>query len=449
MIQLDYTNIRAERVGKGNGLSAEELKSAIRHYGHISLEIKAEQKNGQLPFLDLPYQDVSDIESFARRRAKRFKNFVILGIGGSALGAKALHTALRPPFYNLLTPRERRHYPRFFVLDNIDPVETSALFDLVNPRETLFNVISKSGNTPETLADFLVALDLLKRKTGRHYKKHLVITTGHNNGFLLRITEQEGLTSFEFPEGVEGRYSVLSAMGLVSAACTGINIRKVLVGARAVAERCRKSKPENNPAYQAALINFLLDTRKGKNIVVLMPYATGLKDVADWFRQLWAESLGKRYNLQGNEVFTGPTPINALGVTDQHSQIQLYNEGPNNKLIVFMQVEKFRSNVKIPRLGKLVNSRTNELVNSLQGKAFNDLMRAEKKGTEMALTQNQRPNYTLTLPHISEETIGGLLYFWELATAYAGKLYNVNAFNQPGVEAGKKATAEILSNKPS
>ena len=441
-MQIEFKNISAEKVGPKHGLAKREFNALIRKHSGIISELGNERVRGKIRFLDLPYQNISLIERLAREEAHHYENFVVLGIGGSALGARTLLSALKPHFYNLLSAKERRNHPRLFILDNVDPDQTRALFKLINPKKTIFNVISKSGATVETMASFSYALKLIKNAVGNHLPDHLIITTDKEKGALRKFARQERLISFEVPEGVEGRYSVLSPVGLLPAAFTGINIKALLNGAKLMDSKISKSAPSKNIAYITALINFLSDTRKGKNIIVMMPYSSALNDLGDWFSQLWAESLGKKYSLKGKEVFTGQTPISALGVTDQHSQIQLYNEGPNNKLIVFIEVGKFRNIVKIPSaFSKESNLRY------LKGKTFNDLMRAEKKGTEIALTQNQRPNYTIKLPDISEETIGSLLYFWELVTAYAGKLYNVNAFNQPGVEEGKKIAIRMLQNK--
>jgi len=441
-MRLDFNNILANQIGREHGLSRSELNGFINQYSHIIKETDQERQNGKLPFLDLGYEDISCIEKIAKKQSRYFQDFVVLGIGGSALGTRTLHNALNPPFYNLLSSQQRKNHPRLFVLDNVDPEETAALFKLINPKKTLFNVISKSGETVETLAAFLSAIKILKKALGKDYKKNLIITTDPEKGFLRKFALTEGVVSFEVPDGVEGRDSVLSPVALLPAAFTGINIKGLLQGARAMDKRCTESTPQNNPAYMVALINFLLDTRKNKNIVVLMPYTNALKELCEWFKQLWAESLGKRYSLDGKEIFTGPTPLSSIGATDQHSLIQLYNEGPNNKLIIFIEIEKFLDSVKIPKLFK-----NEPNVDFLQGKSFNELMKAEKKGTEISLTQNHRPNYTIRLPYISEETMGGLIYFWELTTVYAGNLYNVDVFNQPGVEAGKKAAALLLGKR--
>ena len=301
-------------------------------------------------------------------------------------------------------------------------------------------MVSKSGETTETIASLLVTLGVLKKQVGKNYRKNLVITTDKEKGFLRRFADKEGVQSFETQKEVQGRYAVLSLAGLLPAALIGIDIRKLLKGAAAVDNMVKTSGPQINPAYISALVNFIYDREKSKNILVVMPYSAQLKAFAEWFRQIYPESLAKRYDWDNKEVYVGPTVMNALGATDQHSQIQLYNEGPNNKLIVFVEVETTKDKLIMPKLD-------DESSSFLAGRSLHELMLIEKKATAYALVQSRRPNYTIRLKEISEESIGALLYFFQLVTAYAGKLYKVNPYNQPGVEAGKRATFGLMGKK--
>lgn len=193
-----------------------------------------------------------------------------------------------------------------------------------------------------------------------------------------------------------------------------------------------------NIAAQNALIQYLLDVKKGKNISVMMPYSSKLKYVSDWYVQLWAESLGKDMDLDGNHVHIGPTPVSALGATDQHSQVQLYNEGPNNKIINFIRVENFDTNLEIPKIFEYTG------IGYLGGKSFNALMNAEADSTKVALSDYARPTVTITLPKVDGYNIAQLLYMLEVQTAIAGELYHINAFNQPGVEQAKNYTYALM-----
>ena len=232
---------------------------------------------------------------------------------------------------------------------------------------------------------------------------------------------------------------MLSPVGLLSAAITGIDIHELLAGAEKMETRCGERDYFLNPAYMYAILHYILDVKKNKKISVMMPYSTKLRDIADWYRQLWAESLGKTRIVEGNSLFVGQTPVKALGATDQHSQVQLYVEGPNDKYFVFVGVKKFAKDIKIH-----AGFESKKSINYLSGHTMGELFHAEQKATTLALTKAKRPNSTIWLPEISENSIGQLLYMLELATAFAGYLLEIDPFNQPGVEEGKKLTYALM-----
>jgi len=439
---LDYTNLMADVVGTRHGVTRAALKSHLQRVRHISRLLKKQRAEGALAFMDLPYQEerVREIEAYAQRIPKTIDNFVVIGIGGSALGNIMLHTALNHPEYNLLPREQRGGRPRMFFLDNVDPDRTASLLDALDPRKTLFNVITKSGDTAETMSNFLVARAWLMRGVGKkNISRHIVATTDKEKGHLRKIVDLEGYTSFVVPDGVGGRFTVLTPVGLLSAAASGINIRRLLAGAAAMDEICRTDNPMKNPAALNALLHYLLDTRKGKNISVMMPYVHRLRDFADWYRQLWAESLGKKLSLDGKRVNVGQTPVKALGATDQHSQIQLYMEGPFDKVLTLIGVDRYPKEITIPRTFARM-----EGIAYLGGHRLGALIKAEQDSTALALAKNSRPNCTVTLPHLNAFTLGQLIYMYELQTAFAGALYNINAFDQPGVELGKKYACGMM-----
>lgn len=437
MISFHYQNATAGRVGSDHGLSDVELDEAIARTGSLCSRFAQDAEKGTHGFMRLPRDrsTPAGVSAFARENRGRFRNFIQIGIGGSALGATAIHAALSHRFHNETDAR-----PRFYVLDNVDPEETRALFDVVEPRETLVHVVTKSGDTTETMAGFLVALRRLKDALGDGWKKNLVVTTDPGKGFLRTFAREEGVPAFDLPEPVGGRFSVLTPVGLLPAAMLGIDPALLLDGASAMEAKCRRADPRTNPGYLFALVAHLLDTKRGKRIHVMMPYARALRDVADWFRQLWAESLGKKHSVDGKVVMVGPTPVLALGATDQHSQIQLYTEGPNNKFVLFMAPDKWRHDETLPE-GLLPE------LSWLAGKKLSELLEAERAGTEASLTSAGRPNAFLELQDLSPRSIGGLLHLLEMATVFAGHLYNVNPFDQPGVEHGKKAAFALLGRK--
>jgi glucose-6-phosphate isomerase len=361
------------------------------------------------------------------------ENLVVLGIGGSALGNIALHAALTPPTWNLM-PRQQRNGPRLFVLDNVDPGLVGPVLDevrRVDPgfERTVVNVISKSGETAETAAQFMILRSLLKAARGDAWARNMVAITDPQKGTMRAICDAEGIVSLPVPEGVGGRFSVLSPVGLFSAAMCGLDIDGLLDGAAEMDKRC--SSRSDNPA---AILAWLLieHARRGRHNHVLMPYANALYPLADWFRQLWAESLGK----QGR----GPTPIKALGATDQHSQIQLYRDGPDDKVIGFVAIESFARDVSIP------SDLDVETLRYLQGSTLGTLLDAERRATEYALVESQRPNFTITLSELDAWHVGEFIQLWEVTTAFAGLMLGIDAYDQPAVETGKVATVRLMES---
>ena len=390
--------------------------------------------------MNLGYQEetVWLVKEYAAMTEGMFENILVLGIGGSALGGMAVCEALLKPYWNLLTPEQRNKLPRIFFLDNIDPDQINGLFDVLDLKKTLVNVITKSGSTAETMSQFMIVKDRLEQELGDNYRRHIVATTDRNSGILRQISNEEGYKTFVVPDDVGGRFSVFSAVGLLPFAMVGIDIDALMQGIKDMDLALKNTDIRHNIAAQNALIHYLMDTRKGKNLSVMMPYSTRLKYVSDWFVQLWAESLGKEKDLDGNKVNIGPTPIKALGATDQHSQIQLYNEGPNNKIINFIRVKEFDTTVEIPKIFEFTG------IGYLGGKTINELINAEADSTKVALVDYQRPNVTITLDRVDPYHIGQLLYLFEVQTAIAGELYNINTFNQPGVEQAKNYTYALM-----
>ncbi len=392
---------------------------------------------------ELPYNQneiVADILKTAEEIRAKFDNFVVLGIGGSALGPTMAFNALCHLRYNDL-PKEKRNGPRFFVEDNVDPVRMAALLDVIDVTKTCFNVVSKSGATSETMTQYLIVSDLLK-KAGADLKEHLIFTTDANRGNLVKISKElGGVKSYILPDGVGGRFSELCPVGLLPAAVLGIDIEGLLQGAAYMDELCDTPEIDKNPALLCATLQYIA-MQDGKNIGVMIPYSDNLRYVSDWYAQLWAESLGKNETLDGKPCNVGQTPVKALGVTDQHSQVQLYTEGPYDKVVTFLSVGRYATPFPIPHGCEDIPD-----VAFLGGHTMEELIQAENKATAYALTKAGRLNYTIELPEVNAFTLGQLLFLFELQTAYAGAMLNVNTFNQPGVEAGKKATFALLGKQ--
>lgn len=435
-IRLDFSHMMSDFVGQDRGITRGEIDELAPRATAISVNIEVKREAGDLGFYQLPYdmEAANAVSGIAGLFRGKCDDFVVLGIGGSALGGTALFRALCHPQHNLVSKAARGGTPRVFVLDNVDPVTFKSVLDLVNPERTVFNVITKSGTTTETLSQFLIIRQMLIESVGEAaVREHLVVTTGVGGGKLRTIAERAGYPLLPIPENVGGRFSVLSPVGLFPAAMFGVNIPELLAGARYMDERCRTNQLWQNPAYLCGALHYLADVRKGLNIAVMMPYSDALLQVAYWFRQLWAESLGKAEATSGEFVNVGQTPVVALGVTDQHSQLQLYSEGPFNKLITFLLVENTAEEVAIPP-----QPEQGEGFSYLGGHSLNELIKIEAQSTLLALAKAGRSNMSIILPEINPFTIGQLLFLFEAQTVFTGGLYNIDPMNQPGVEASKQ-----------
>ena len=439
-IRVDYTNMTDKYIAKGISDKTLDAHKKLAKAAHAYVTENRGKDELFMGWTELPYNQneiVADILATAKLVRRKFENFVVLGIGGSALGPIMAFNALCHLHYNDL-PKSKRRGPRFFVEDNVDPVRMKDLLDIIDVKKTCFNVISKSGATSETMAQYLIISDLLK-KAGVSIKENVIFTTDAKKGNLVKISKElGGVKSYVLPDGVGGRFSELSPVGLLPAAVLGIDIKALLKGAAYMDKLCKTADLRKNPALLCATLQYIA-MNDGKNIGVLMPYSDNLKYVSDWYAQLWAESLGKNETLDGNPCNVGQTPVKALGVTDQHSQVQLYTEGPDDKVITFLSVDKYQEAMPIPHGCKDIPD-----VSFLGGHTMEELIQAENKATAHALTMAGRLNYTLHLPEINAFTLGELLFLFELQTAYTGAMFNINTFNQPGVEAGKKATFALL-----
>ncbi len=437
LLRIDFNNMMAEAIGE-HGITEEELASYLPMAKTAARAMV--EKRPSMKWRELPHNQaevVKQLNECAEYVRGNFDDFVVLGIGGSALGPIAVQQALNHLHYNDL-PKEKRNGSRLFVEDNVDPERMNALLDVIDLERAAFNVITKSGSTSETMAQLLIVFDLLKERLGGDYASRIIATTDEHKGNLIKIAGEYNLKTFHVPDGVGGRFSELCPVGLLAAAVCGIDISALLKGAARMDEVCSEPDVYRNGAYMAALLQYI-SMKRGKNISVMMPYADSLKYMSDWYAQLWAESLGKRFDLSGKDVFVGQTPVKALGVTDQHSQVQLYVEGPFDKVVTFLGVDEYRSTYAIPRGFEHIPD-----VSFLGGHTLNELIKAEQEATEYALMRAGRPSFSITLPKVTPETIGALLYFFEVMTAFAGELLSINAFDQPGVEGGKQATYALL-----
>jgi glucose-6-phosphate isomerase len=363
---------------------------------------------------------ILEIQTNLKSIKNKFSHIVILGIGGSSLGGRMLVDSLS---YN--------HGKKIIFLENIDPYEIDGITKRLPLINTLFLVISKSGNTPETLAQFFHFKKCL-REVGVKPQQNMILITDPKSGSLREAIEMDHYIGFDVPEEIGGRFSVLTAVGLVLAYLIDIDISKLLQGAGATLSQIYQAEPRECIPYILACTQYH-EYLNGKKIHVLMPYCERLKSFGSWYTQLLSESIGKTPQV-------GLTPIAAMGTTDQHSQLQLFQDGPKDKLIMFLHLNYHGKRVEIP-------DNHFSALSYLNKHTFNELMDAEYMGTRDSLSEHKVPNLTLDITELTPFTIGELIMTFELSIAFLGLFFNVDAYNQPGVEESKKKAREYLEKK--
>jgi glucose-6-phosphate isomerase len=435
-VRFDFTNMLAPACP--GGLPADTLTLAAPAFAAARADVTARRTAGTLGFPALPEDATlrAALRADALASRQEIDDVILCGIGGSALGPNMLRSALCPPRWNEMDTAARGGWPRLHVMDNVDPVTMGALFDRVDLTRTRVLVISKSGGTAETMSQYLVVREKLETLGAGWPKRVLRFITDPEKGVLRAIAKTDGIVTYDIPPSVGGRFSVLTAVGLAPAAFIGIDIEALCAGAAAMRDRCESADLAANPAGVFAVLQQLHDQTNGRSIHVLMPYADALRDVAAWFVQLWAESLGK---VRPGGGHVGPTPLPALGATDQHAQVQNFMEGPHDKTVTFIAVETLVRDITIPAL----HANFPDLA-YLGGATIGALLDAERRATAGALASNGRPNGVLSIPRVDAHHLGELIMLFEFATAFAGALYGIDAYNQPGVELGKQFTYGIF-----
>ncbi len=433
-LSFDLGGVLTPPLAKRDGLTAAEIKRQARGLARVLPELlgpKAPSGFAKLPGRRKALE--ATVREARRLRRMNLRDWVHIGIGGSALGTETLFKALAHPFHNEL-PDSRRSGPRIHVVDNVDPDRVGALLDHIDLARTGVHVVSKSGGTVETLAALQVVREAFEaRRRGPRWADRCVVTTGR--GALAELAAGVGLRILDFPEDVGGRFSALTPSGLLTPAVAGVRVSDVVDGARSYLAGLRKRAMSENAPALAACAGYAL-AESGKNVHVLMPYADALEPLARWYVQLFAESLGKR--AAGGRRGVGPTPVPGRGTTDQHAQVQLFMEGPRDKLVTFVEVESGWRRLVLPG---------GEPGEYLEGVSMTALLRAEMRGTSIALARAGRPSATWRLPELSGAHLGALLLAFELQVAYQAKLYGIDAYDQPGVEAGKVAAYALIGRE--
>lgn len=413
-----------------NGLEDDDIKEFLERTGPIVDGLRQSLDEGDLPLLGLPFStaDLDELDPVAQRFRGAFDDVVVLGTGGSSLGGQTLYSLADCGF------GPTKGGPKIHFIDNVDPDTFEHLFEQLDLMRTGFIVISKSGSTAETVAQFIACLDRLMTLKGRDSAaKHALVITEPGNNPLRSLANRLSLPVLDHDPNIGGRYSALSLVGLLPAMIAGLDARAVRAGARAVLDATLKAPdPRESDAALGASIKVAFLQKKGVANTVLMPYVDRLANFGLWFQQLWAESLGK----QG----TGSTPIRAMGTRDQHSQMQLYLDGPRDKMFTLMTLD-------VQGKGELISNALvkEEELAYLQRRRMGDLLDAEQRATAQTLVKNGCPTRLIELPRLDEEVMGALMMHFMLETIIAAGLMGVNAFDQPAVEQGKVLARQFLS----
>lgn len=430
-VTLDISNLAAARVG-AHGLADEELARLDARVLALRGRLATEAAQGNHAYLGLPQDDeaLERVLRLAQSRMGKFRDLVVLGIGGSALGLRAVVNALAQP----------GDAANLHIVDSTDPWLFADVLARIDLKQSLFIVISKSGGTIETVAALGFFVERLNR-AGLALRDHLIAVTDPDNGPLRGFAQAHDLETAEIPPSVGGRFSVLTAAGLLPAALLNIDITSLLRGAGVARQACLGSDPHAD--WPARLGLCAMDLyRLGKTCMVFMPYSARLRELAHWFVQLWDESLGKESFVDGRKVHAGQTVIPAVGPTDQHAQMQLFLDGPNDKLLLFVRVQRHDSDF---RLGTFDWSDFD--AGYVQGRSLGEVIDSQLVGTAQACTQKGRANATLSLPAVDAAGMGELIMGLQVATTIAGMTLGVNAYDQPAVELGKQLSRRMLGGK--
>ena len=417
-------NCLADAIGSA-GLVSAVYETALARAVPALDQLRVWRQSGELPLLALPSarSDLEAITPIAERYRTQFDNVVIIGTGGSSLGGRSFY-ALADAGWG-----PAPGIPRLYFMDNVDPHSFNAMFAALDPAKTGFFVISKSGETVETLSTALACFAWLQA-AGVPIAGHATAISEDTDNPLRRLAARHGVTVLDCDSRVGGRYSALSLVGLLPALVAGLDAVAIREGAAAVLNQAlaAESPADSAPAIGAA-VNVALTESCGVSATVLMPYSDRLAPFAMWFRQLWAESLGK----DGK----GTTPVNAVGIVDQHSQLQLYLDGSNDKMFTIVMTEASGDPIQTALADDLA-------LDYLKGRSLGNLLEACQRGTADALTAMGRPVRVISLQSVDEETLGALMMHFMLETIIAAHLLNVDPFDQPAVEDGKVRTRDYL-----
>lgn len=426
-ITLDISNVGIDKDPLG---IKEQVISA-----HNKLHTRTGIGREYVGWVDYPQNYDRDefvrIKDAAERIKKDSEVFIVIGIGGSYLGARSAIEALTHSFYNKL-PKDKRETPEiYFIGNNISGTYLKDLLDIIEGKDISINVISKSGTTTETAIAFRIFREYLEKKYGREESsKRIYATTDSSKGALKKLADNEGYETFRIPEDIGGRYSIFTPVGLLPMAVAGINIESMMLGAKDGFKEYLEEDLEKNPCYQYAAIRNIL-YQKGKEIEILVNYEPSLLFLGEWWKQLYGESEGK----DGKGIY----PASASFSTDLHSLGQYIQDGRRNLFETIINIEKPRETVRL-----IKNEENLDKLNYISDKTMDFINKKAMEGTIIAHVDGGVPNIILNLPEMNEYFFGKLIYFFMKACGISGYILGVNPFNQPGVESYKRNMFALL-----
>lgn len=437
-VQIDTRNMYAEQVG-AQGLRPDDLAALAKpvRAAHASLLAGTRHGlDGEFACLTLGASMDAGLPAIqaAAETLKQFDSILLIGIGGSSLGTKAIRHALKPE-------HETPGGPHLYFVENVDSYHLDHLFKTLTPETTAVVCVSKSGGTLETVVQYIILRDWLNKHLGAsRAREHQWLITDPDQGWMRQLAKREKIASLPVPPRVGGRYSVLTAVGLLPLAALGVDIPELLRGANDMAQRCRRESLAENPALEMAVLHFALHRQRDKRISIMMPYINRLRLFGDWYCQLWAESLGKWDRSQPGTQPAGTLPVRAMGAIDQHSQLQMYLESAHDKMFSFINLKQWDADIPVP-----LSAEDEEAFPYLRDRSLVDVIHAEFQATRRVVTEVGHPNMTVDMPQLDAYTLGQLIELYQHATVYAGLLYGVNPLDQPSVETGKRLAVELLS----
>lgn len=465
--EFDYDNLYGKGLVEESDIKelmprlkkAHEAMNTMRKTGVIRGHLSKDGTPEKVLFSELPYveeghlnspESIARLKKFGENARNNIDAVVSLGIGGSFLGNKVLFDVQCGAFWNMKTREERKGWPKvFFSGNNIDPRSTNDLLDYLayaadmamhhdkqHPRKykVMLICISKSGGTLDTMSNFMVIYDALKKNPNIEMKVVAVTDPNEEKPTLLKkMAMDHKWESFAVPDGVGGRFTIFCEVGLTLAAVIGFDIDAFLEGAKQMDIVCQNDDIWSNPAMLNAALKFIASEKYGRNEEVMMPYGDYLESISMWYIQLLAESLGKQFNKEGKEVCYGRTPIVALGTRDMHSQTQQHQEGRLNKILQFIRIENWENDLTVPNAFPEAQK-----LADIAGVTMSEALEVARQSNADALISNKRFNALFSLPKLNAYHLGELLYMLAMSVAYEGELADVDAFNQPGVEAYKR-----------